>query len=116
MLTLGLLLELVAGLFGGLTPPRRRMGRTGFTRIQTGMSEVEVWEILGGPPGEYTRERRIARGAPWPRPLPRQWVRGRAVIRVWLDAAEGRVIGKEILEGQRAPAGVLAALCRWLRG
>jgi hypothetical protein len=116
MLKLRLLLELLAGLLRGPASSPGRIGRPGFARIQSGMTEVEVWELLGGPPGDYTGGRWVPRGRPCSGPPPRLWVGQTLAIRVWLDEAEGRVIGKEIVDVQRAPTGLPPPRRRWRRG
>jgi hypothetical protein len=105
-----------------LRPPG--INRRGFDRIQVGMSQGEVEAILGGPPGDYTKQR--------PKPgescsIPResippdsevsnyraeQWSAGERWICVYF-LADGTVIEKEYLDHDWSPS-LFERFQRWL--
>ena len=98
--------------------PARRLVAENFPQVRTGMSQAEVEQLLGGPPGNYGR---------YPHGASMMTLEGYlspagAVEKVWCDDtcrfeiyfdAEGRVVGqhRRASYSQQPPEGILA----WLR-
>ncbi len=85
-----LLLALVTSLWVLARPRPHRINREGFDRIEEGMTQREVEDILGRPPGDYTDRRETLPDGRWK--YVAGWMRGHpSYPREWLSD-DGRVM------------------------
>jgi hypothetical protein len=83
-----------------LTAPSNQISEESFRRLRVGMTEMEVDEVFGVPPGDYeivtkeTRSYPSTGGLFIPRvpATEKVWRRGGLIISVWFDDAAGKVI------------------------
>jgi hypothetical protein len=113
-----LLLDIGAGLVGVQRRPKSSIGRENCEKIQPGMTEAEVEEILGLPDGNHTSGRvkivppPILVMGPLPPPW-KDWIGDEGTIRVFFDEA-GKVLATHFLEPLRLEESLLDTLCRRL--
>jgi hypothetical protein len=101
--------------------PTHHVNREGFEKIQIGMTMMEVQEILGGPPGDYStgafewdrNGRSEARLVRWIFGTPKTWSGDEGVLFVWFNS-QGVVREKHMVPGFRVEASYLHKLRRWL--
>ena len=76
-----------------------RINQASFDRIQEGMTEAEVVEILGGPAGDYgpgmeLRSAKLVQVGYWPARIVKRWSFGDSAVTVWFNT-DGSAVGKE---------------------
>jgi hypothetical protein len=104
LLSLVLLVALAVagvGVVAWLAGPKHRINRESLSQIQRGMTLQEVKDLLGGPPGDYSRSALVVRY--WPGP---QWIGEDFAIQVWFDR-QGRVYAATEITPSRYSVSIL---------
>jgi hypothetical protein len=119
VLMLGLLGAVLLGgyLVLWLTAPRHRVSHLGWEGIEVGMTQTEVEQVLGGPPGNYAstpygimRRQIVPQGAT----SLKEWRGEEGVIDVWFGL-DGKVVDAYWVElGYPIHESLLTRLRRWL--
>lgn len=120
LFTLASALVSLALLFADAQFQRRvRIDRGSFDAIQTGMTEGELVQLIGGPPGDYrTGEVEYILDGFEPGDTSREgsrlcrWVGDRGIINVVV--ADGRMVSATFYTGRRQPLSLLSNLWRRL--